>query len=195
MSRISLEDAEKRLQTVNCAVCKTNTFAIDRRFVQADGECRGICLKCRYNFPIYTDMDFYRRTQPDIPYRLREIPCPTCKQRWGRAGLSHHNVGPGSDLLCDMQVMPSPVSRTIFFRSLRIAPLFVRTVVYTLAMSDKPKQPEPESSSPEPAPKVRKEIPLISVPNDRDMIAEEMEELFDEDRVSHQHGSSEPEAD
>ena len=67
--------------------------------------------------------------------------------------------------------------------------------MYTLAMSDKPKQPEPEASSPEPAPKVRKEIPLISVPNDRDMIAEEMEELFDEDRVSHQHGSSEPEAD
>ncbi len=62
-------------------------------------------------------------------------------------------------------------------------------------MSDNPKQPEPESSSPESAPKVRKEIPLISVPNDRDMIAEEMEELFDEDRVSHQHGSSEPEAD
>ena len=30
---------------------------------------------------------------------------------------------------------------------------------------------------------------------DRDMIAAEMEELFDEDRVSHQHGSSEPEAD
>jgi hypothetical protein len=51
-----------------------------------------------------------------------------------------------------------------------------------------PKMPEP------PAPK-RKEIPLVSVPNDRDMIAEEMAELFDEDRVSHQHGSSEPEAD
>ena len=62
-------------------------------------------------------------------------------------------------------------------------------------MSDTPKQPEPESSSPEAVPKVRKEIPLISVPNDRDMIAEEMEELFDEDRVNHQHGSSEPEAD
>ncbi|TKS60692.1 MAG: hypothetical protein EWM72_01242 [Nitrospira sp.] len=62
-------------------------------------------------------------------------------------------------------------------------------------MSDKPKQPEPETPSPESAPKVRKEIPLISVPNDRDMIAEEMAELFDEDRVSHQHGSSEPEAD
>ena len=43
--------------------------------------------------------------------------------------------------------------------------------------------------------KPRKEIPLISVPNDRDMIAAEMAELFDEDRVSHQHGSSEPEAD
>jgi hypothetical protein len=60
-------------------------------------------------------------------------------------------------------------------------------------MSEKPKQPESPKSENEP--KARKEIPLISVPNDRDMIAEEMEELFDEDRVSHQHGSSEPEAD
>jgi hypothetical protein len=62
-------------------------------------------------------------------------------------------------------------------------------------MADKPKQPESESPTPESAPKTRKEIPLISVPNDRDMIAEEMAEMFDEDRVSHQHGSSEPEAD
>ncbi|HLZ32819.1 MAG TPA: hypothetical protein VKP13_02295 [Nitrospira sp.] len=62
-------------------------------------------------------------------------------------------------------------------------------------MTDKPKKPESESPVPEVAPKVRKEIPLVSVPNDRDMIAEEMAELFDEDRVSHQHGSSEPEAD
>lgn len=60
--------------------------------------------------------------------------------------------------------------------------------------------PEPDSQKP-PTPgtpgetKPRKEIPLISVPNDRDMIAAEMAELFDEDRVSHQHGSSEPEAD
>jgi len=43
--------------------------------------------------------------------------------------------------------------------------------------------------------KVRKEIPLITIQNDGDMIAEEMADLFDEDRVSHQHGSSEPEAD
>jgi hypothetical protein len=59
------------------------------------------------------------------------------------------------------------------------------------------KTPPPQQNNPpaEPPPKPRKEIPLISVPNDRDMIAEEMEELFDEDRVSHQHGSSEPEAD
>ena len=59
-------------------------------------------------------------------------------------------------------------------------------------MSENRKQPE--SEEPE-QPKARKEIPLISVPNDRDMIAEEMEELFEEDKVSHQHGSSEPEAD
>ncbi len=60
-------------------------------------------------------------------------------------------------------------------------------------MVNEPKKSE--ASEPESPPKARKEIPLISVPNDRDMIAEEMEELFDEDRVSHQHGSSEPEAD
>jgi hypothetical protein len=62
-------------------------------------------------------------------------------------------------------------------------------------MNDKSKQPESPPPSPESTPKTRKEIPLISVPNDRDMIAEEMAEMFDEDRVSHQHGSSEPEAD
>lgn len=60
-------------------------------------------------------------------------------------------------------------------------------------MNDKPKQPEPPEA--ETKPKARKEIPLISVPNDREMIAEEMAELFEEDKVSHQHGSSEPEAD
>ncbi|MBI4402018.1 MAG: hypothetical protein HY581_10350 [Nitrospirae bacterium] len=56
----------------------------------------------------------------------------------------------------------------------------------------KPDAPKPESKK---APKARKEIPLVSVPNDRDMIAEEMAELFDEDKVTHQHGSAEPEAD
>ncbi|MDR4480039.1 MAG: hypothetical protein R3B37_09910 [Nitrospira sp.] len=64
-------------------------------------------------------------------------------------------------------------------------------------MSDTP-TPKPQQTPPpaaEAEPKPRKEIPLISVPNDRDMIAAEMAELFDEDRVSHQHGSSEPEAD
>jgi hypothetical protein len=63
-------------------------------------------------------------------------------------------------------------------------------------MSDQPQKKNPEIPSPEDeAPKARKEIPLVSVPNDRDMIAEEMAELFEEDKVSHQHGSSEPEAD
>ncbi|HET7057425.1 MAG TPA: hypothetical protein VFI05_01760 [Nitrospiraceae bacterium] len=62
-------------------------------------------------------------------------------------------------------------------------------------------QPEPPKRQPEQAeqtdqePKARKQIPLVSVPNDRDMMAEEMAELFDEDKVTHKHGSSEPEAD
>ena len=64
-------------------------------------------------------------------------------------------------------------------------------------MSETPTPNVPEKSTPpeEAKSKPRKEIPLISVPNDRDMIADEMADLFDEDRVTHQHGSSEPEAD
>lgn len=60
-------------------------------------------------------------------------------------------------------------------------------------MDDTPKPPPtPEHA---PAPQSRREIPLYAVPNDDQVMAEEMAELFDEDRVSHQHGSSEPEAD
>jgi len=64
-------------------------------------------------------------------------------------------------------------------------------------MSETPKSPAkgPESPAPESVAKVRKEIPLVAIQDDGDMIAEEMAEMFDEDRVSHQHGSSEPEAD
>ena len=61
-------------------------------------------------------------------------------------------------------------------------------------MSETPKTPvkAPEAPAPEPPAKPRKEIPLIAIQDDGDMIAEEMAEMFDEDRVSHQHGSSEP---
>lgn len=64
-------------------------------------------------------------------------------------------------------------------------------------MSDTPtpKAPQTTPAPSEAVEKPRKEIPLVSVPNDRDMMADEMAELFDEDRVTHQHGSSEPEAD
>ena len=81
MAHTPIEEVEKRLSSVCCAICKTNTFGVDRRTLQPDGECRGVCLKCRYNFPVYTDMDFYMRTQPDIPYRLKEISCPSCQHR------------------------------------------------------------------------------------------------------------------
>lgn len=58
-----------------------------------------------------------------------------------------------------------------------------------------PKAPQSPPVPSEAVEKPRKEIPLVSVPNDREMMADEMAELFDEDRVTHQHGSSEPEAD
>lgn len=66
-------------------------------------------------------------------------------------------------------------------------------LVYSESMTATPKQAD--QAMPEEKPKARKELTIISVPDDRDMIAEEMAALFEEDKVSHQHGSSEPEAD
>jgi hypothetical protein len=57
----------------------------------------------------------------------------------------------------------------------------------------KPKAPKPKAGDQEA--KARKEIPLVSVPNDRDAIADDMAEMFDEDQVTHQHGRTEPERD
>jgi len=38
-------------------------------------------------------------------------------------------------------------------------------------------------------------IPLQLIPNEDDEVAEEMQRIFDEDKVVHRHGSSEPESD
>ena len=81
MPTITVKEVESRLESVHCAICKGSSFGIDQRFTQADGEWRGVCKKCYYSFPIYTDMEFYLRTQPDIPYRLKEMSCPTCNQK------------------------------------------------------------------------------------------------------------------
>jgi len=78
-------------------------------------------------------------------------------------------------------------------------PYHNRRILYLFeeALANRVMEPAANSALQEPVPKLktRKEIPLISVPNDLDMIAEEMADLFDEDRVTHKHGSSEPEAD
>jgi hypothetical protein len=46
-----------------------------------------------------------------------------------------------------------------------------------------------------PAPKIKKELSVVSLPHDNDVMAQEMADLFDEDRVTHKHGGSEPEKD
>lgn len=63
------------------------------------------------------------------------------------------------------------------------------------SQSDKPSQPSDSDTTPDEKAKRRREINLVSVPNDDDTMDEEMAELFEEDEVSHQHGDSHPEAD
>ena len=50
---------------------------------------------------------------------------------------------------------------------------------------------DPETQSP----KIKKELSVVSLPHDNDVMAQEMADLFDEDRVTHKHGGSEPEKD
>lgn len=57
-----------------------------------------------------------------------------------------------------------------------------------------PQAPDTDDTSPD-SPKAKNEIHVVSVPHDDDMIAQEMAELFEEDEVTHQHGSTEPEGD
>jgi len=79
MAGPSPEHVVSRLSSVRCAICKTNDFAIDSRSMKPDGEWKGACKKCRYTFPVHTDMEFYQRTQPDIPYLMKTVPCPKCQ--------------------------------------------------------------------------------------------------------------------
>mgnify|MGYP001567788939 CR=1 FL=1 len=81
MPPITIEEVESRLSSVRCAICKESVFRVDLRTMETDGECRGVCMECRYTFPIHTDMEFYQRTQPDIPYLLNTIPCLQCEHR------------------------------------------------------------------------------------------------------------------
>jgi Zn finger protein HypA/HybF involved in hydrogenase expression len=81
MNMLGVKQVEERLGQVKCAICKSNQFGIDSRSIKEDGDWKGICRSCYYTFPVYTDMEFYLRTQPDVPYRLREITCPKCEKR------------------------------------------------------------------------------------------------------------------
>ncbi len=58
--------------------------------------------------------------------------------------------------------------------------------------STAPDSPPPDAAA---AVKAKKEIPVVSVPHDDDVLDTEMAELFEEDQVTHQHGSTEPEGD
>jgi len=77
-----IKEVERRLAEVKCAICKSSRFGIDSRSIKKDdGECKGICIDCYYNFPVFTDMEFYLQTQPDVPYWLQKITCPECEHQ------------------------------------------------------------------------------------------------------------------
>ena len=62
--------------------------------------------------------------------------------------------------------------------------------------SEEPKDSDAgDKDSKDKSPKIKKELSVMSLPHDNDVMAQEMADLFDEDRVTHQHGNAEPEKD
>ncbi|HEY3198746.1 MAG TPA: hypothetical protein VGJ57_12120 [Nitrospirales bacterium] len=67
--------------------------------------------------------------------------------------------------------------------------------------SEKPKSAKlepakPEAAEPEPEkPKKKKELKMVPHPEEDEDISSEMNDLFDEESVKHQHGHAEPEGD
>jgi hypothetical protein len=61
--------------------------------------------------------------------------------------------------------------------------------------SEKPKSGIPESTKPEPEKPKKKELQMVPHPEEDDDISSEMNDLFDEESVKHQHGHAEPEGD
>lgn len=53
-----------------------------------------------------------------------------------------------------------------------------------------PKKPEETKKEKKPTP-----LPIIQVPNDKEELESEMQDLFNEDKVEHIQGNIEPEAD
>ena len=67
--------------------------------------------------------------------------------------------------------------------------------------SEKPKSAKAEPAKPESAnsesekPKKKKELQMVPHPEEDEDISSEMNDLFDEESVKHQHGHAEPEGD
>jgi hypothetical protein len=80
MAGPSPEVVAMRLSSVRCAVCRASDFTIDPRSITPDGNWTGMCVHCRYTFPVHTDMELYQRTQPDLAVLMKTLRCPKCEE-------------------------------------------------------------------------------------------------------------------
>ncbi len=102
----TVEEVETRLETVQCAICKGSSFGVDRRFMQTDGEWRGICKKCHYSFPIYTDMEFYHAHTTGYPLPAQGDVLSDLQSPRREPQFSCHHVRPGIHLFPDLYGLP-----------------------------------------------------------------------------------------
>jgi len=77
----NLKDIASRLSELSCPICSEHSFHVDPRADKTDDIHNTQCLKCRYSFPIYTDVALFELSQPDILMLLKTIPCPACERQ------------------------------------------------------------------------------------------------------------------
>jgi transcription elongation factor Elf1 len=79
----TLETIQRQLSHAACPICRKQDFSVRIKSENPDGEnvYTAVCVGCRYSFPVSSENNLYRLSNPDIVSWLNEIVCPKCRKR------------------------------------------------------------------------------------------------------------------
>jgi len=79
----TVETIQRQLRQAACPICHKQDFSVRIKTESPDGEnvYTAVCIGCRYSFPVSTENNLYRLSNPDIVSRLNDTVCPKCQAR------------------------------------------------------------------------------------------------------------------
>jgi transcription elongation factor Elf1 len=77
------ETIQRQLSQAACPICHKQDFSVRIKTQNPDGEnvYTAVCAGCRYSFPVSTEINLYRLSNPDIVSWLNGVVCPKCTAR------------------------------------------------------------------------------------------------------------------